>query len=292
MAPEKIMQIRLATGLPPVGPDEPAFSVEDVAVYVTFARGAELFGEAAILQFMRVVGSSLARIAEAAVSLFLITMEAPIVDARAGELALAKANLTAIRALEILVPPMQALFRAHMATAIRRMRAVREQDSPYLVRMAIGFVDLVGFTGLSRKLDARDLADVVTQFEALAYDVVASRDGRLVKLIGDEVMFVAPDVESACDVALTLVERFAGDSSVTPRGGLAAGPLLMRGGDYFGPIVNLAARIADLAIPNEVLVTSEVVALAGAERFRFEPAGKRMLKGFDEPVALHSAQRR
>jgi adenylate cyclase len=66
----------------------------------------------------------------------------------------------------------------------------------------------------------------------------------------------------------------------------------MRNGDYYGPVVNLASRIAELAVPREVLVTREIVVQAGDERFQFEPAGKRMLKGFDEPVTLYAAARR
>jgi adenylate cyclase len=139
-------------------------------------------------------------------------------------------------------------------------------------------------------MPSRALAELIERFEDAAYDIAAARDGRVVKLIGDEVMFVARDAASACDIALTLVERFAGDPSVTPRGGLAIGELLLRGGDYYGPIVNLAARVADLAVPGELLVTLEVAAAAGPA-FRFEPAGKRMLRGFEEPVALHALAR-
>jgi class 3 adenylate cyclase len=65
----------------------------------------------------------------------------------------------------------------------------------------------------------------------------------------------------------------------------------MRGGDYYGPVVNLAARIAELAVPREVLVTDTLAAQAGGGAIRFEPAGKRMLKGFDEPVTLYAAAR-
>jgi adenylate cyclase len=112
-----------------------------------------------------------------------------------------------------------------------------------------------------------------------------------VKLIGDEVMFVARDAAAACDTALALFEHFASDTSVTPRGALATGELATSGGDYYGPIVNLAARVAQLAVPHELLVTPEVVAHAPAPGLRFEPAGKRMLKGFDEPVALLTVER-
>src|SRR5207249_10785875 len=131
------------------------------------------------------------------------------------------------------------------------------------VRVTIGFVDLVGYSRLTQQLDVRALGTLVERFEALASDIVAARDGRVVKLIGDAVMFVAVDAGAACDIALTLLERFADDPSVTPRGGLASGTVLLRGGDYYGPAVNLASRIAELAVPREILVTAEVAERAG-----------------------------
>jgi adenylate cyclase len=112
-----------------------------------------------------------------------------------------------------------------------------------------------------------------------------------VKLVGDEVMFVTRDPAAACDIALTLVERFAADPSVTPRGGVAYGELLVRNGDYYGPVVNLASRVAQIAVPNEMLVTTGVATAAGGATLRFTPAGRRMLKGFEEPAALLSVER-
>jgi adenylate cyclase len=139
---------------------------------------------------MRVIGSALARVAEAAVSLFLVTIEAPLRSAGGSETELAKANLQVMEALRIIPPVTYSLLRAHLETAIRRMRSAREAESVDLVRMTVGFVDLVGFTTLSQALSVRALADLVAEFEAAAHDLVAARDGRLVKLIGDEVMFV------------------------------------------------------------------------------------------------------
>jgi adenylate cyclase len=289
--PERIEQIRRAVGLPPSRPGEKISSPGDAPGLANFDHAAKLFGETAMLSFMRVLGSSIARIAEATVSLFLVNIEGPIVEAGGGEVALAQANLQVMRSLETIPPVMEWLLRSHLEIAIRRMRNARFEHSVDLVRMAVGFVDLVGFTTVSRKLSARELAEVIEQFEALAHDLVAARDGRLVKLIGDEVMYVTREPAAACDVALTLVERFAGNPSVTPRGGLALGPLLMRSGDYYGPIVNLASRIAELAVPREVLVTQALAEEARAIPLRFEPAGKRMLKGFEEPVALFTAGR-
>jgi adenylate cyclase len=112
-----------------------------------------------------------------------------------------------------------------------------------------------------------------------------------VKFIGDEVMFVTADAGAACDIALALVERFAGDDTVNPRGAVAGGEVLLRGGDYYGPIVNLAARLAEQAVPNELLVTPELAERARRPDLRFEPAGKRMLKGFDRPVTLMTVER-
>jgi class 3 adenylate cyclase len=132
---------------------------------------------------------------------------------------------------------------------------------------------------------------VVDRFEETAHEVATARDGRVVKLIGDEVMFVTLEARAACDIALTLVEHFCCDRSITPRGGLATGDILVRGGDYYGPVVNLAARLAELAVPKELLATAEVAAEAGASGLRFGPAGKRLLKGFDEPVAVLAVER-
>jgi adenylate cyclase len=225
------------------------------------------------------------------VSLFQVNIEDPLRRSGETELHLAQQNLRAIESLDMVRMMMNAVFSAQMETAIRRFREVRPRASADTVSMAVGFVDLVGFTTLSRHVSMAELADVVARFEEAAYDIAAARDGRVVKLVGDEVMFVTRDAAAACDVALALFERFAGDPSVTPRGGIAAGELLARGGDYYGPIVNLAARVAQIAVPHELLVTTEVASALGAGAFAIEPSGKRLLKGFEDPIALSTVER-
>jgi adenylate cyclase len=144
---------------------------------------------------------------------------------------------------------------------------------------------------MAEQMAARQLSEVFDEFEGLAFDVIADHDARLVKFIGDAVMFVSIDADAACDIALTLVERFSDrDNPVTPRGALALGEMLVRGGDYYGPVVNLAARAADLAVPYEVLVSADLADAAGDD-FRFEPGGRRLLKGFSAPVSLASLVR-
>jgi adenylate cyclase len=119
-------------------------------------------------------------------------------------------------------------------------------------------------------------------------------------------MFVAVDAEPAIDIALRLLEAFSErGEKIAPRGGIAGGEFHTRGGDYYGPVVNLASRIADLAVPSEILVTNDVhvrVEFAGADgsktlgpgragKYVFESAGRRTLKGFDDPVKLYSVTR-
>jgi adenylate cyclase len=286
---ERIEQIRLTIGLPPIDPDDPCFSDEDARSFASFAAPVEFFGDQAVRRFMRVIGSSFARIAEAAVSLFEVNVETPLREANRSELALAQANLQAIMMLRGTHRQLESVLMGHLETAIRRLRQAQAEQG--MRAFAIGFVDLVGFTPRSRELSPGELADLVERFEETAYDVVTARDGRVVKLIGDEVMFAAVDPGAACDIALTLVERLCSASRATPRGGLAYGDVLLRGGDYYGPTVNLAARLADLAVPTELLVTPEVAAHAKATGLRFEPAGKRLPKGFDTPVALLTVER-
>ena len=141
---------------------------------------------------------------------------------------------------------------------------------------------------MSLQLENAALAQLIVDFERRANEIVTHHDGRVVKHIGDEVMFVAVGAAAACRIALAVCDAFRG-SEVQPHGGVAIGGMLTRGGDFYGPIVNLASRIGDIAVPNEVLVTEDVVTGAAADAaLTFEPAGRRMLKGFEDPVPLWS----
>ncbi|HZR13776.1 MAG TPA: adenylate/guanylate cyclase domain-containing protein [Acidimicrobiia bacterium] len=135
--------------------------------------------------------------------------------------------------------------------------------------LTIGFVDLVGYTALSQELEPDELARLVARFEALAYDAVAARGGRVVKMIGDEVMFAADECEVGASIALALTGAVESDDVLpVARAGLAAGPVVAREGDYFGPTVNLASRLVEIAKPGAVLVSADVYdALAGEDAF-------------------------
>ena len=269
-----------------VDPDEPAFSTTDVEL-VRGLVAMESFLEHEGDELLRIVGSALGRVADAAVAVYVQTVETSMTEAGASGLDLARDNaVTAATALQ-LGDAMGTLFAHHLRAAIgRQRRAQAGMRERVLMRLAIGFVDLVGFTPLAQELPARELLAVVTSLEARAFDVAAANGGRVVKQIGDEIMVVALDPLSGCETVLALM-RDLDARGIAPHAGLAFGEVVVRHGDYYGPVVNLASRLSDEAIPGEVLVDPAVAeAVVGVSGLEFEPAGRRLLKGFSAPVRV------
>jgi adenylate cyclase len=132
-----------------------------------------------------------------------------------------------------------------------------------------------------------ELLQLIGQFELDAFEIAAAHDGRVVKHIGDEVMFIALDAAAGCSIAAALTKAFD-TQGIEPRAGLAFGDVISRYGDYYGPVVNLAARLADLAVPKEVLVDAGAAEATRDSPVVVLPAGRRLLKGFDEPVEVYS----
>jgi adenylate cyclase len=183
------------------------------------------------------------------------------------------------------VPPaLDTLFRQQLLTAQRMLDLDADQVGYDTQTLVVGFVDLVGSTELSEQLSAHDLGVTLTTFENIATDTVTAGGGRVIKLIGDEILYTAPDATAGAAVALGLARRFSDHPLVPPvRAGLAGGVVLLRDGDAFGPVVNLAARAVKAAPPGAVVATAEV---ADASGFAHEPCGPQSFKGVAEPVAL------
>ncbi|MGZ4632096.1 MAG: adenylate/guanylate cyclase domain-containing protein [Actinomycetes bacterium] len=121
--------------------------------------------------------------------------------------------------------------------------------------LSVGFADLVSYTRLSQKLEERELAALVDRFGKRSADVIAAAGGRLVKTVGDEVLFVADRAEDAAVIGLELAETMAEDPVLPDvRVGIATGAVVTRMGDVFGRTVNLASRLTALAAPGTVLV--------------------------------------
>jgi class 3 adenylate cyclase len=261
--------------------DVKAWSEEDVTLMFAFGAAAELFGLPAMLQFARVLGASLARLAEASVANFLVNVEAPLRQTHPeDDVEIARVNTLAVNML-MQVPTLSvAMFRRHVLAAQIRARTSRETEFDTF-RLAVGFLDLVGFTELSVRLATSELAAAVEDFERDAVAVIATSGGRLVKSIGDELMFVAHSPDAACTVALELCEHVSGHPVLTElRGAVAFGNLLGRDGDYYGPTVNLAARALPLA-PAGSIVTDRPI-----DGFTCRPLGPQQLRSIAAPVEL------
>ena len=284
----------VALGLRPVhGADGVVvFTDELLGVYRFAATLREYFSAPEVLALVRTIGTSIARMADSAVSVFLTDVETAYVLEGRSEFELAQLVLRATKLLDGIGDRIDPLLRRHVLQTVERTRLSQiEQNDHFQYQYAVGFVDLVGFTPMSASLSARELVEFMAVFEARSHEVVAGCGAQVVKLIGDEVMFVATDADAGWRAAAALIETFAVDSDdVAPRGGMAYGAVVMRGGDYFGRVVNLAARLTAQADPGELLVGPGVVEAAVGGIFR--PAGERRLKGFEHPIATHALVRR
>jgi len=249
-----------ALGFPPVPDDERVFTRSDVAMLAGVRRLLDQLGGAAdvMLQLTRVTGQSLARVAEAHVATRVDQL-----DLSQGAAKPDRVVDALVAGFEPLLPTLEPLlsyvWRRHLVAAMFRVAAAGSTDATRTGALAVGFADLVGFTAISQQLDAADLAALVDRFEALAYEHIARRGGRVVKMIGDEVMFSVDTTAVAAEIALALVAAYAGDAALPEvRVGLAYGPVLSFEGDLFGPTVNLASRLVNIARPGTVLVSEEL----------------------------------
>ena len=271
-----------ALGFPDVSEGEVAFTDADLEVVQTLASMFErqVVRPEVALQITRVLASSAARLAEAQVE--GLVEPTPDDDRRSFELE-SEALSTTPRFFDH-------VWRRQLQAAARRARyrAAPGGTAP----VAVGFADLVGFTALSSTLDDDELADVVDRFTELAYDRVATAGGRVVKTVGDEVMFTVDDVAAGAQLALGLVAAYADDHDLPDvRVGLAWGPALSRDGDLYGPTVNLAARIVAIARPRSVVTGPEVhEALGEASGLAWRALRPRRLKGIGR-VTLWSLRR-
>ena len=141
-----------------------------------------------------------------------------------------------------------------MAAAMRRSFAATRTD-PAERELVVGFADMVGYTRLTRHLDRDELAELLETFESTTTHAVTNHGGWVIKNVGDEVMFATEETSAAARIALELQSiSDADDGSPQLRVGLAAGPVLQRFGDVYGPTVNTAARLTGVARPGAVLI--------------------------------------
>ncbi len=282
--PSLIRRLWAAFGLPAEGPVR---VTPDVAEALRFCAGMSGWMKPdTVLALARVMGSSSARMAEALLSAFRVDIELP----QRSEGTWAQGVESTVVAGRDLLPPFldaaNAVFRRQLVSMSYNLWTTDPDRSAVTFDRTIGFADLVSSTEGVRRASVSELARMVREFEELVWEVVMSAGGRVVKLIGDEAMFVIEDPVAGCQIATRLL-----DTSPQPvRVGLAYGTVIALYGDYYGETVNLASRLVGAASPSSVAVSDSVRAAAG-DRLAFDAVPDGNLKGFGEPVTFHLVRR-
>ncbi|MGG5174080.1 adenylate/guanylate cyclase domain-containing protein [Pseudarthrobacter sp. J1763] len=294
-----------AMGFPNLGDEDVAFTVNDqeaLTRVVAMVRDGLMEEEAAI-SVTRAIGQMTDR-------MVVWQIEALVEDMVVNQgISDAAARKRLVAELPAMIDPLEEMlvysWRRQLNAAVQRL-AVRaqsglesseegrdgdEDDAPLPLARAVGFADLVSYTSLSRRMNERTLAQLVQRFENKCAEIISIGGGRLVKTIGDEVLYIAETPSAGAEISLALAEAFSADEILPQaRVSLVWGRILSRLGDVYGPTVNLAARLTALAEPGgTVLVDSMTAAsLSQDDRFVLDPQEPQNVRGFGEiqPVVL------
>ena len=247
-------------GFTAVGADVPAFTRADLEALQLTQRLIDLGfvdsdDESALV---RTLGRSFARLAEWETGLI-----ARMIDVE---------NMTVEDVhtlMDEVVPAVETLqsyvWRRHTLGVASRLLLAADRDDPDPdgphteqdegVVLGVGFADIVNYTRQSRSLSRKELSQLIDNFEARALEILTSHGGRIIKTIGDEILFVADEPDALAVIGLELVEERLRDEDFPElRVGLAWGPALARLGDVLGPVVNVASRLTSTSRPGRVLV--------------------------------------
>ena len=290
-----IAAVRRAAGLPLAEPDVKAYTDNDLEQARRLKSIVDLGVPAeSLVETNRVLGRSMAQVAAA----MRMMVANAFVGAGANEDEAAQRLAGAAEALMPAVgPALEWAFGQHLLELLRR-DVIGAQDLEAgqvgaAREMSVAFGDLVGFTRIGEEIDPEDLGRIVGRFEQLAGDVVEP-PVTLVKTIGDAVMLVSPKPGPLVSCALSLVEAADAEGEDFPqlRVGVACGPVLERGGDWYGRAVNLASRVTTRARPGSVLATQVIRENAEDEDgVRFSSAGTKKLRGVGDSVPLYRVRR-
>lgn len=279
---EEVAQAWTLLGLTFAGPDVPALSQADVDALATWIALKVVVGEDGALGLLRVLGATMARLAEAEATLIRAgTPDIQMTHTR-DELATAQAYRSVAEFVPRIGGLIDIVHRHHLASARTHFEGVIRDTSASVV-CGFGFADLSGFTALTQALTPAQLSMLLNEFAGTVADVVHADGGRVVKFIGDEVMWVSGSPERLARAAVDLVEHpRAREEGLQIRAGLAYGAALAINGDYFGNPVNLAARLVSAAAPRQILTDSALHHVL--PDWPAVPIGPLVLKGFAAPV--------
>jgi adenylate cyclase len=289
---EESRRLWRALGFPEYPGEEVAFTKGDAGALATLrtavASGVIDFDTA--LNLTRAVGQTMARLADWEVATLLPRLDQRMGSGENGDSRLA----AAIAMVEQVNGPFEALlvyaWRRHLAAAVSRVEALGSADEDLkTTEVTVGFADIVQFTALSNEIGEERVGDLVEVFESRCSDVVAAHRGRIIKSLGDSVLFIVDDAVRGLDIAEGIIQVIGRDARMPDvRVGLASGSVVMRLGDVFGPPVNMAARLTAVARRNRVIVDEATAGLLPDDQFETRRLPARPVRGFGlvEPIAV------
>ncbi len=295
-------RVYVAFGLPRPTPDE-LVREEDAplvtSIPVLFGAGVS---EGEILRLARVWGDSARRVAQFQSHYLHHSIEEPfrrrgLRDNEAFEAALREVGVRTGRSGEDLlgwlfrrhseVFQTQHLFD-HVETALEEAGVHRREPAR---TEGCAFADLSGYTRLTEESGDEAAARVSLKLAELVNEIASRHKGHVVKMLGDGVHFHFADPNDAVMASLEMVDTVRPAGLPPAHVGVNAGPMIYDEGDYFGRTVNIAARIAAQAGPDQVFVGADVVRHVTPSGFRLVEVGAFELKGVRGPVTIMQAVR-
>jgi adenylate cyclase len=292
---EQTKRLWRALGFPEVADDEAFFDEADVAAVRVLRSVIDegLIDFDLAVNLTRGLGQTMARLSDWQVSALLHPVE-ELARSRAedGEDTGETLMKTVAAVADELSAPFEEMmvyvWRRHMRAAVTRMEAAVTGEAG-TTHLTVGFADIVSFTALSNTLTEQRIGDLVELFESRCADVVAVQRGRIIKSLGDSVLFVNDDPIRAYDTAEGIINVIGRDPRMPDvRVGLASGSVVTRLGDVFGPPVNMAARLTAVARRNRIIIDEATADLLPADQFETRRLPARPVRGFGivEPVAV------
>lgn len=286
----RVDEFWLAMGFRTVGPDEVAFTVRDLEAYGAWST---LIDSGAI---DLATGRSLLR-AQSHISdrLALWQVEALVEDvARRQDLDDTQARRHVLENMgdrvDFLEHALVYSWRRQLESLIARVDHEVTQRGPdsgkrrFPLTRSLGFVDMVSYTSSSTILGSK-LVGLIERFEDASRTAVTASGGRVVKMIGDAVLFIADDLTTGLRVVTSLIEALGADDQILPvRASFVRGDVFSRSGDVFGPPVNLASRLVDIAPEGRILTDATTAAAIaggkGGSGYHLEDFPSAELRGF------------
>ena len=281
----RFVSVWRALGFPDPEPDAALMTASEAETFTIVALAGGILGDRASDRLATTISHAVRTIADATNVAFIEAENDTMLDRSGNELATAQVDAMFDSMIPDLHRWLSVLHVLHHEASNRHLElSYGLGDHRDVVRLAVGFADISGYTSLSNRLEHPQLVQVLSDFWQWATDQIRRAGAQLVKTLGDGVMFVGR-VDAVTQAALALVSPGAAPADLGLHAGVTHGDVLPAGGDYFGPIVNLAARLCDQADDGEVLAdqaTADIWRTQGAA----VASGTRHVKGVDGPVAV------